>query len=79
MQEINFSNLWSLKLVLDENDREEHIADDEETLKNLAAQFAMWVPKLTSIEIEGGNDADDSFLSAINVICMARQYEELEK
>lgn len=71
MQENIFSTLWSLEIVLDENNRDGKIADGSE-LDAFASRFAALVPKLTNFVIEGGNKTDESLEMAVGEICMAR-------
>jgi hypothetical protein len=63
----------ALEIVLDENNRDGHIANGNgETINTFAARFATFAPKLTNFSIVGGNEADQSLEAAVMDICMDR-------
>jgi hypothetical protein len=72
-QENIFPSLWSLEIVLDEDHRDGQFIDDsEETINTFAARFATLAPKLSTFQIEGGNQVDRALEVAIEDICMGR-------
>jgi hypothetical protein len=69
-----FPKLWSLSLVLDEDNRGGQLAEDgkeEEIFNSIAGQLAAFAPKLSRFTAEG-DAADEALTKAVEKICAPR-------